>query len=126
MARVARELWLRTANATQQTEGLRLRRGAGPRQAKPQAVQKYDKAKQRRIKGGVSGSKEAGHSGYVNQAMVFQTLHWRLIIEAIGTRALQNKELHVINIYRHGALLIQKIYSGLLCRHSRGDMPKFS
>ena len=36
------------ANTTQQTEGLRLRRGA-----KPQAVQEYDKAKQRRIKGGV-------------------------------------------------------------------------
>ena len=39
------------ANTTQQTEGLRLRRGA-----KPQAVQKYDKAKQRRIKGCVGRS----------------------------------------------------------------------
>ena len=43
---------LRGANTTQQTEGLRLRRGV-----KPQAVHEYDKAKQRRIRGGVSGSK---------------------------------------------------------------------
>ena len=42
---------LRAANTTQQIEDLRLRRGA-----KQLAVQKYDKAKQRRIKGGVSGS----------------------------------------------------------------------
>ena len=46
---------LRAADTTQQTEGLRLRRGA-----KPQVVQKYDKAKQRRIKGCVSGSKATG------------------------------------------------------------------
>ena len=43
---------LRADSTTQQTEGLRLRRGA-----KPQAVQKYDKASLRRIKGCVSGSK---------------------------------------------------------------------
>ena len=36
---------------TQQIADLRLRRGV-----KPQAVREYDKAKQRRIKGGVSGS----------------------------------------------------------------------
>ncbi len=41
----------RAANTTQQIVDLRLRRGA-----KPQAVQAYDKAKQRRIKGCVSGS----------------------------------------------------------------------
>ncbi len=44
---------LRAANTTQQTKGLRSRRGV-----KLQAVQKYDKAKQRRIKGGVSGSND--------------------------------------------------------------------
>ena len=49
-ARYKRAL-LRAANTTQQTEGLRLRRGA-----KPQAVLAYDKAKQRRINGCVSGS----------------------------------------------------------------------
>ena len=42
---------LRAANTTQQIAGLRLRRGA-----KPQAVQEYDKASLRRIKGCVSGS----------------------------------------------------------------------
>ena len=39
----------RAANTTQQTEGLRLRRGA-----KPQAVQKYDKARRPRRSNDVS------------------------------------------------------------------------
>ena len=41
----------RAADTTQKIADLRLRRGV-----KPQAVRKYDKAKQRRIKDGVSGS----------------------------------------------------------------------
>ena len=44
---------LRTANTTRQTAGLLLRLGA-----KPQTVQKYGKAKQQRIKGGISASQK--------------------------------------------------------------------